>query len=71
MRSAEHTQREIVLNYYKEFASIKGFNWVKDVDAKYLKFFLNVLQAKAVHEKITQICCLSALTNSLEISPSM
>ena len=71
MRSAEHTQREIVLNYYKEFASIKGFNWAKDVDAKYLKFFLNVLQAKAVHEKITQICCLSALTNSLEISPSM
>ena len=71
MRSAEHTQREIVLNYYKEFASIKGFNWTKDVDAKNLKFFLNVLQAKAVHEKITQICCLSALTNSLDISPSM
>ena len=71
MRSAEHTQREIVLNYYKEFANIKGFNWAKDVDAKNLKFFLNVLQAKAVHEKITQICCLSALTNSIDISPSM
>ena len=54
-----------------DFARIKGFNWEKDVDGKNLKFFLNVLQAKAVHENITQICCLSALSSSLEISPSL
>ena len=64
-------QREIVFYYYLDFARIKGFNWEKDVDAKNLKFFLTVLQAKAVHENITQICCLSALSSSLEISPSL
>merc|ERR1711962_172824 len=41
-----------------------------DVDIRNLKFFLNVLQAKALHEKIIQICCVSVMVNSLEISPS-
>ena len=70
MACEDHRQREIIFNYYLEYARIKGFDWEKDVKEKNLKFFLNVLQAKALHEKITQICSVSVLTNSLQISPS-
>ena len=70
MSCEDHRQREIIFNYYLEYARIKGFDWEKDVKEKNLKFFLNVLQAKALHEKITQICSVSVLTNSLQISPS-